>query len=203
MNQHMPPEPVALFDIGAQRRRLGKSIDEAVGRVLAHCQFVSGPEVAALEQALAESGEPTLIIDFDMRRGCLHSRLRTNREPGLPDYCARDLMLDHVVQSTRYPNLWIIGSGRPPANPPALIGSRAAERLLEECRKRFTWIVLDAPPIKDIEGTLLDAELMLEARVTRLVHLFAGYRLMPLVFPDAAAMADSICFAISANVVTV
>lgn len=54
MNQHMPPEPVALFDIGAQRRRLGKSIDEAVGRVLAHCQFVSGPEVTALEQALAE-----------------------------------------------------------------------------------------------------------------------------------------------------
>ena len=54
MNQHMPPEPVPLFDIGAQRRRLGKSIDEALGRVLAHCQFVSGPEVTALEQALAE-----------------------------------------------------------------------------------------------------------------------------------------------------
>jgi dTDP-4-amino-4,6-dideoxygalactose transaminase len=54
MNQHMPPEPVPLFDIGAQRRRLGKSIDEAIGRVLAHCQFVSGPEVTALEQALAE-----------------------------------------------------------------------------------------------------------------------------------------------------
>ncbi|MFO1109792.1 MAG: DegT/DnrJ/EryC1/StrS family aminotransferase [Bradyrhizobium sp.] len=54
MNQHMPPDPVALFDIGAQRRRLGKSIDEAVGRVLAHCQFVSGPEVTALEKALAE-----------------------------------------------------------------------------------------------------------------------------------------------------
>lgn len=53
MNQHMPPEPVALFDIGAQRRRLGRAIDEAVGRVLAHCQFVSGPEVTSLEQALA------------------------------------------------------------------------------------------------------------------------------------------------------
>jgi dTDP-4-amino-4,6-dideoxygalactose transaminase len=54
MNQHMPPEPVPFIDIGAQRRRLGKSIDESVGRVLAHCQFVNGPEVAALEQALAE-----------------------------------------------------------------------------------------------------------------------------------------------------
>jgi dTDP-4-amino-4,6-dideoxygalactose transaminase len=52
MNQHMPPEPVPFIDIGAQRRRLGKSIDEAVGRVLAHCQFVNGPEVTALEQAL-------------------------------------------------------------------------------------------------------------------------------------------------------
>ena len=54
MNQHMPPEPVPFIDISAQRRRLGKSIDEAVGRVLAHCQFVNGPEVLALEQALAK-----------------------------------------------------------------------------------------------------------------------------------------------------
>ena len=54
MNQHMPPEPVPFIDIGAQRRRLGKSIDEAVGRVLAHCQFVNGPEVSALEQQLCK-----------------------------------------------------------------------------------------------------------------------------------------------------
>ena len=54
MNQHMPLEPVPFIDIGAQRRRLGKSIDEAVGRVLAHCQFINGPEVAQLEAALAE-----------------------------------------------------------------------------------------------------------------------------------------------------
>jgi dTDP-4-amino-4,6-dideoxygalactose transaminase len=54
MNQHMPLEPVPFIDIGAQRRRLGKSIDEAVGRVLAHCQFINGPEVAQLEAALAD-----------------------------------------------------------------------------------------------------------------------------------------------------
>ena len=54
MNQHMPLEPVPFIDIGAQRRRLGKSIDEAVGRVLAHCQFINGPEVAQLEADLAD-----------------------------------------------------------------------------------------------------------------------------------------------------
>jgi dTDP-4-amino-4,6-dideoxygalactose transaminase len=54
MNQHMRPEPVPFIDLAAQRRRLGKSIDEAVSRVLAHCQFINGPEVTALEGALAE-----------------------------------------------------------------------------------------------------------------------------------------------------
>ena len=53
MNKHMLAEPVPFVDLAAQRRRLGKSIDEAVSRVLAHCQFINGPEVTQLETALA------------------------------------------------------------------------------------------------------------------------------------------------------
>jgi dTDP-4-amino-4,6-dideoxygalactose transaminase len=53
MNQHLRQEPVPFIDIGAQRRRLGKSIDEAVSRVLDHCQFINGPEVSQLEAELA------------------------------------------------------------------------------------------------------------------------------------------------------
>ena len=53
MNQHLRPELVSFIDLAAQRRRLGKSVDEAVARVLAHCQFINGPEVVQLEAALA------------------------------------------------------------------------------------------------------------------------------------------------------
>src|ERR1700680_63603 len=53
MNQHLRPDPVAFIDIAAQRRRLGRSVDEGVPRVLAHCQFINGPEVRELEAALA------------------------------------------------------------------------------------------------------------------------------------------------------
>jgi dTDP-4-amino-4,6-dideoxygalactose transaminase len=53
MNQHMRPEPIPFIDLAAQRRRLGTAIEEAVSRVLAHCQFINGPEVTALEAALA------------------------------------------------------------------------------------------------------------------------------------------------------
>ena len=54
MNQHMTVQPVPFIDIGAQRRRLGTSIDAAVARVLAHCQFINGPEVTELEAQLAK-----------------------------------------------------------------------------------------------------------------------------------------------------
>ena len=55
MNQHARIEqaPIAFIDVAAQRRRLGRRIDDAIARVLAHCQFVMGPEVHALEAELA------------------------------------------------------------------------------------------------------------------------------------------------------
>src|ERR1700682_5357718 len=54
MNQHLRPNPIPFIDIAAQRRRLGRSVDEAIARVLAHCQFILGPEVRELEAALAQ-----------------------------------------------------------------------------------------------------------------------------------------------------
>jgi dTDP-4-amino-4,6-dideoxygalactose transaminase len=53
MNQHLRLENIPFIDIAAQRRRIGPAVEAAVSRVLAHCQFINGPEVAALETALA------------------------------------------------------------------------------------------------------------------------------------------------------
>ena len=55
MNQHarLDPAPIPFIDVAAQRRRLGRAVDEAIARVLGHCQFILGPEVRALEAALA------------------------------------------------------------------------------------------------------------------------------------------------------
>jgi len=55
MNQHARVEirPIPFIDVAAQRRRLGKAIDEATSRVLDHCQFLMGPEVMAFEAQLA------------------------------------------------------------------------------------------------------------------------------------------------------
>jgi dTDP-4-amino-4,6-dideoxygalactose transaminase len=55
MNQHtrLESDPIPFIDVAAQRRRLGRAVDDAIARVLAHCQFIQGPEVRALEADLA------------------------------------------------------------------------------------------------------------------------------------------------------
>ena len=55
MNQHARANsaPIPFIDVAAQRRRLGRAIDDAVARVLEHCPFILGPEVRALEADLA------------------------------------------------------------------------------------------------------------------------------------------------------
>ena len=45
--------PIPFIDVAAQRRRLQPAVDDAVARVLSHCQFILGPEVKAFEAALA------------------------------------------------------------------------------------------------------------------------------------------------------
>ena len=45
--------PIEFIDLGAQRRRLGRRIDEAILRVVDHGKYIMGPEVAILEQELA------------------------------------------------------------------------------------------------------------------------------------------------------
>jgi dTDP-4-amino-4,6-dideoxygalactose transaminase len=53
MNLRTNPPPIPFIDVAAQRRRLGSAIDEAVIRVLNHCQFILGPEVRTFESDLA------------------------------------------------------------------------------------------------------------------------------------------------------
>ena len=54
MNQHARIDSIPFIDVAAQRRRLGRRIDDAIARVTEHCQFINGPEVRELELALSE-----------------------------------------------------------------------------------------------------------------------------------------------------
>jgi dTDP-4-amino-4,6-dideoxygalactose transaminase len=45
--------PIEFIDLAAQRRRIGRRMDEAILRVIDHGKYIMGPEVAEFEQELA------------------------------------------------------------------------------------------------------------------------------------------------------
>ena len=55
MTEHAKPamQSIPFIDLAAQRTRLGRLIDDAIARVLAHGQYILGPEVRMLEADLA------------------------------------------------------------------------------------------------------------------------------------------------------
>src|SRR5579863_2193231 len=54
--------PIPFIDLQAQRQRLGRAIEEGMERVLAHGQFIMGPEVAEFEAKMAAfCGAPHVI----------------------------------------------------------------------------------------------------------------------------------------------
>lgn len=56
MNEHTRTDmtPIPFIDVAGQRKKLGRKIDDAVAKVLDHCQFILGPEVRELEAELSK-----------------------------------------------------------------------------------------------------------------------------------------------------
>jgi dTDP-4-amino-4,6-dideoxygalactose transaminase len=54
MNKPIVHTPLAFIDLAKQRARLGQSVDQAIQRVLAHGNYIMGPEVRELEIALSD-----------------------------------------------------------------------------------------------------------------------------------------------------
>jgi UDP-2-acetamido-2-deoxy-ribo-hexuluronate aminotransferase len=48
----MPPQPVPFLDLKSQQARIAPELRRRIDAVLAHCQFILGPEVAELEEEL-------------------------------------------------------------------------------------------------------------------------------------------------------
>jgi capsular exopolysaccharide synthesis family protein len=104
---------------------------------------------------LAVSGESTVVLDFDLRRAQLHSRLGLHREPGLTDFFVKHLDLTALTHSTTTKNLSALTAGPLPPNPPAILARPDVPACLDELRRQFRWVLIDTPPIASVTDALL------------------------------------------------
>ncbi|AMN46921.1 tyrosine-protein kinase Etk/Wzc [Steroidobacter denitrificans] len=100
-----------------------------------------------LASVLAMSGKRVLMIDGDMRRGCLHEYVRRPRDPGLSELLGGAQALEQVIQTTNVDQLEIIASGVIPPAPAELLLHRRFAEMLADVSRNYDHVLIDTPPV--------------------------------------------------------
>lgn len=99
-------------------------------------------------------GKKVLLVDADMRKPTQRRLWKVDVSTGLCDFLAKIWKLE-VVKIKELP-LWIVCTGTIPPNPSELLASDRMKRFVEECAKRYDYVIIDTPPI----NTVADAQII-------------------------------------------
>lgn len=130
-----------------------------------------------LAGSFAESGQRVLLVDCDLRRPIIATRLELASAVGLSEVLRGVVSISDVVQSTPVENLSVLAAGELPPNAADLLASHAAEAFLATVANEFDLVIVDVPPLDPVAdagivGRFVDAVVVVcrvgQTRVTRL-----------------------------------
>lgn len=115
--------------------------------------------------AYAQSGQKTLLVDFDMRRPRLAGIFGRAPEsfPSLPHILARNDagLFDSLPQETQVPNLHVVFSRASSSiSPSVLMGTNVITEFFDWARKHYDHIVIDSPPFGLVGDVIVLANLV-------------------------------------------
>jgi polysaccharide biosynthesis transport protein len=113
----------------------------------------------ALSRHFAQMGLKVLLVDSDMRRPSLHTKLGLDNSVGLSNFLTGALKPPQVIQATNTPNLAFMSAGPIPPNAADLLGGNRMFSLVSVGLQIFDLIIVDAPPMLG----LADAQLLASA----------------------------------------
>jgi capsular exopolysaccharide synthesis family protein len=111
-----------------------------------------------LASSIASVGYKTLLIDCDLRRPTLHSKMRTENKIGLTNYMTKNASADEIIKTTSIENLSFIPAGPIIPNPSELMELGVLNNLIEYLKTKFDYIIIDTTPV----GIVADATLMMK-----------------------------------------
>ena len=115
-----------------------------------------------LAKTLSEMGQRVLLVDADLRKPQMHTRLGLNNLSGLSNLLAEDDQhWSDVVQTVPgYANWSVITAGRRPPDPTRLLSSQCMHALVKELAQGddFDLVLFDTPPVLGLADAALVAE---------------------------------------------
>lgn len=108
-----------------------------------------GKSLTALNLAisLAQTDRSVLIIDCDLRRPKLNRLMNISAPAGISNILMNPSFLDVALLHDEQYGIDVILSGDIPPNPSELLASARAQKLLDQLRKTYDYIILDTPPV--------------------------------------------------------
>lgn len=111
-----------------------------------------------LWKIMAELGIPVLLIDCDLRNSEMRRKYgirSVNNEKliGIVHFLSDQTDIQNVIYKTNIDNGYIIPAVSAITNPAILLKSLNFSKMIEYCRERFSYILVDTPPI----GSVVDA----------------------------------------------
>lgn len=124
--------------------------------VLTSCTPDEGKSTVSLHlaESLAEAGKRTLLVDADLRKSVMLGSFEVEGEvKGLAHCLSGQSSLAEVIQQTDKENLEVIFAGTVPPNPAELLGDKTFQRMIEECRLDYDYVIIDSSPL----GAVIDS----------------------------------------------
>jgi len=129
---------------------------------------------ATVAETLAKNAEGRVcIVEANFRSPGLSGFFGVPNHFGLTEALLRDAPIDTYTTSTGLENLWLLSAGTVAADSPALLSSDHFKFRLDQIRKEFDFVIIDAPPLTPysdaaVLGQLSDGVvLVIEADATR------------------------------------
>src|ERR1051326_2054753 len=115
-------------------------------------------------------GATTLIIDADLRNPCAAQYLGIDVDRGLSEVLTGETRLTEAIVKLKPSGLHLLPGGTRREDVAELLSGPRFTRLLEEARKLFDYVIIDAPPM----GVFTDANVLMNRADATVLVLRAG-----------------------------
>lgn len=113
-----------------------------------------------LAASLAQAGKRVLLVDADLRKSVLASRLRVRgKVEGLSHFLSGMANANEILNETDVPGLYIMFAGARVPNAAELLGHPSFGKLIGALKNTFDYVIVDAAPV----GQVIDCAVMAPA----------------------------------------
>ena len=117
--------------------------------------------ICNLAYSISQSGASVLLIDGDLRKPTIASKLGVNRVPGLTNLLvSRDDYKKYIQQSPHAPGMDLLTAGDIPPNPSELLSSVRMQEIITQMSKDYDYILLDLPPVTVVSDTIAASKVL-------------------------------------------